>query len=237
MSLGKRVAAAIAVVVLVIGGVWITSGRNPFVGGGESVPHMAYGHQFEHHAIAHSRLHHGVDTEKKEQLKDYFEPGDHEDNYLNPDAESGHAIAHPHGKKICASGCAQDQHPTPQLTKAEFQKLMAAFAGEPMTEDSKALQSLLFYGRQSLRMLDQAGDQPLDTERAAFLRRELGRTHVYVELRMIDEHGVVRLWNKPARVPLDIRYGFDYQTTDYQEIEESTGTVKRVGLNHLWQRI
>jgi hypothetical protein len=106
-----------------------------------------------------------------------------------------------------------------------------------MTEDSKALQTLLFYGRQTLLLMDKNGDAPLDAERAAFLRRELGRTHVYVELRMIDENGVVRLWNKPARVPLDIRHGFEYTTTDYQEIEESTGTVKRVGLNHLWQRI
>jgi hypothetical protein len=233
------------VVVIVLGGVWITSGRNPFVGGGplggEEGDPRAHFDPLGQHALAHHKLHHGVDLEKKEALKDYFEAGDHEDNYLNPDAESGHAIAHPHGKKICASGCAQDQHPTPPLPKAEFEKLMAQFAKEPMSEDSKALQSLLFYGRQSLRYLDQLGDQQLDTlldaERAAFLRKQLECTHVYVELRMVDEHGVVRLWNKPARVPLDIRYGFDYQTTDYQEIEESTGTVKRVGLNHLWQRI
>ena len=60
---------------------------------------------------------------------------------------------------------------------------------------------------------------------------------VLVELRVVDEHGVVRVWNQPAPVALDLRYGFEFETKEFQRIVESTGTVKRVGLYHLWQRI
>jgi hypothetical protein len=216
------------------GGVGFSSAEPGDWGGVET----AYGETHEYDSVPH-----GVDVGKLEPLAKYFVPGDHTTNIDAGDG-SGRATAHPHGKQTCASGCASDQHPTPPLLKEEFQRLMALYAHEPMSDQSEGLETLLYYGRQSLLYLDQLGPGPLDKQREEFLRRELyvsptkiDRLHVLVELRVVDEFGVVRVWNKPAPVPLDKRFGFEFTTNDYQRIEESTGTVKRVGLYHLWQRI
>ncbi len=148
----------------------------------------------------------------------------------------GRAHAHPHGTAICASGCAVSNHPTRPLAKAEFHQLLTAFAGQPMSEESQALEALMYYGRQALLYLDREGASPLDAGRAAFLRQQLLRTHVLVHIRVVDEHGKQRVSMPPARVPLDIRHEFVMDTADLQPLKTS-GTVKRVGLNHLWQRL
>ena len=76
----------------------------------------------------------------------------------------------------------------------------------------------------------------LDAPREELLRRELSRTHVMVTFRLVDEHGEVRCWMPTLRVPLDIRHEFPMQTKNLQPLHTS-GTVKRVGLYHIWQRI
>ena len=169
--------------------------------------------------------HEGVDVGA---LSPYFEEGDH--------VGHGRAHAHPHGSQVCASGCAASNHPTMPLTKKEFQRLMALFAEQPMSAESEALDHLVYYGRQTLLYLDRIGHEPLDDERATFLRRELKRTHVIVHFRVVDEHGVVRVSLPPTRVPLDIRHEFTMDTQDLQPVITS-GTVKRVKLYHIWQRI
>jgi hypothetical protein len=235
-SFGKRLMMACAVLVLTTTAVWAIRGENPFVLGGtdsadDDGPLTAYSPAEEEHVP------HGVDPNRLDVMAKYFEPGDHEDNYLTRGADSGRGVAHLHGKRACASGCAANQHPTPDLLKKEFQRLMALYAQEPISEASEGLEHLLYYGRQSWLYVDLLGTEPLDNERAEFLRGELKRQHALVELRVVDEHGVVRVWNKPTRVPLDLRYGFEFETKEFQRIVESTGTVKRVGLYHLWQRI
>lgn len=144
--------------------------------------------------------------------------------------------AHPHGPKVCASGCAANAAPTKPLTQAEFQRLMAAFAQEPMTDDSEALAHLLYYGRQTRVFLKKEGHAPLDDERAAFLRKELARDHALVSFRLVDEHGKLWAYHPPRRVPLDIRHEFFPDAYGIQPFETS-GTVKRTRLNHLWQRL
>ncbi|MCA9795513.1 MAG: hypothetical protein KC910_27080 [Candidatus Eremiobacteraeota bacterium] len=147
------------------------------------------------------------------------------------------AVPHPHGKTMCSSGCALSNHPTPPLSREHFHELLAAFAGEPMSEESPALEELLYYGRQSRRLLEAEGPGPLDVDRERFLRRELRREFATVEFRIIDERDVVRVWMEPMRVPLDIRHVFyPLKVKDFQS-PEASGTVKRVGLHHLWQRI
>ncbi len=232
MTFRQRAFMAAALLVCLPTAIWAVHGDVGFSSTGAGGPRTVYSDPGDDSSIPH-----GVDVGNREPLSQYFEPGDHTANFDSGDPDSGRALAHPHGKQACASGCAADQHPTPPLLKDEFNRLVGLYAKEPMSDQSEGLEYLLYYGRQSLLFLDHLGNGPLDAQRAEYLRRELKRTHVYVELRVVDEFGQVRVWNKPARVPLDVRHGFEFATKDYQRIEESTGTVKRVGLYHLWQRI
>ena len=153
--------------------------------------------------------------------------------------EFGHdptAAFHPHGEQVCASGCAVSRHPTQSLTTAHFHQLLARCAGEPMDETGEALETLLYYGRQARRLLQSTGAGPLDGRRASLLRRELSRTHVRVSVRVMDARGMERAWLAPSRVPLDRRHVFALKTRDIQPLVVS-GTVKRVGLHHLWTRL
>ena len=143
---------------------------------------------------------------------------------------------HAHGEEVCASGCAASNHPTKELTPEYFHELLGQYATEPMDETSFALESLLYFGRQTLVLLNEEGDYPLDPLRSDFLRQELKKTHAKVEVRVVDEHGEVRTWLPPTRVPLDRRHEFDMQVNNVQPLITS-GTVKRVGLYHLWNRL
>lgn len=146
------------------------------------------------------------------------------------------ASFHPHGEEVCASGCAASRHPTPELSREHFRKLIAEFSLDPMNESSRALEELLYYGRQTQSLIRSAGVKPLNQERARFLKQELRRTHALWSFRIVDEMGVVRSEMKRTRVPLDRRHVFDMEEDDLPPLITS-GTVKRVGLHHLWTRI
>ena len=153
-----------------------------------------------------------------------------------PRPRATHAYPEPHGTTVCASGCSLSRHPTPPLTQAHFQELVKAYAGQPMSEESPALEELLYFGPQTLRWLD-CEETPLDAARLGLLRSELRHRRVKVEFRLLDDQGVARVWMPPQTVPLDIRQVFEpLQTVDFQP-PEASGTVKRVGLHHIWQRI
>lgn len=113
---------------------------------------------------------------------------------------------------------------------------MAQFAREPIDETSPAFETLLYYGRQAKKFVDLLGTSPLDPARADALRRELCRTHARISIRVLDEQGAARTWLRPTRVPLDRRHVFEMETDRVQALETS-GTVKRVGLYHLWNRL
>ncbi len=146
------------------------------------------------------------------------------------------ASFHAHGSEVCASGCAASRHPTPPLDREEFDRLMVEYARGPMDESNPALESLCFYGRQTAAWIEKLGTRPLSKERAAFLRRELERTHALISFRIVDEFGDVRTFMPPTRVPLDRRHVFEMETDRLPPLETS-GTVKRVGLHHLWTRL
>ena len=143
---------------------------------------------------------------------------------------------HAHGEEVCASGCAASRHPTKELTRDYFHELLEQYATEPMDETSFALESLLYFGRQTSELLKEEGDYPLDPLRSEFLQDELLKTHAKIEIRVVDEYGEVRSWLAPTRVPLDRRHEFDMQVNNVQPLQTS-GTVKRVGLYHLWNRL
>jgi hypothetical protein len=141
-----------------------------------------------------------------------------------------------HTGNVCASGCAYNAAPTPKLSKEKYRQLLEQFAREPMDASSFALESLLYFNRQTRVLMASEGTSPLDPAREAFLRSELQKTHAYIEIKMVDEYGVVRTSLPPTWVPLDRRHLFDMDETDLQDLETS-GTVKRVGLDYLWTRL
>ena len=144
------------------------------------------------------------------------------------------AAFHPHGPQVCASGCAASNHATPELKRPAFNRLLATYQRGPLDETNAALESLLFYGRQSDLFLKST--EVSSSEHGAFLRQQLQKTHALLSFRVVDEEGIVRVEMKQTRVPLDRRHVFDMETHNIQPLVTS-GTVKRVGLHHLWTRL
>lgn len=154
----------------------------------------------------------------------------------DPFSHDANAAFHAHGDKVCASGCAASRHPTEALDKTEFKRLMSELDRTPLDRHNLAFETLLYYGRQTSDHILRCGTCGLSTEVVAQLHRELQRTHVNIEIRVTDEHGEVRSWLPPTRVPFDRRHVFEMETERLQPLVTS-GTVKRVGLDHLWTRL
>lgn len=151
-------------------------------------------------------------------------------------AHDNRATFHPHGDQVCASGCAATRHPTEELTRYRFQQLLANFSDEPIDEPGLAFETLLYFGRQSAAWLERAGAAPLDPMRAALLRAELKQTHAEVSIHVVDEVGEIRATLHATRVPLDRRHEFKLDPHNLQPLIAS-GTVKRVGRDHVWTRL
>lgn len=151
-------------------------------------------------------------------------------------AHDGSAFFEAHGEEVCASGCAASRHPTETLTEEHFEFLMKEFSKQPKSQNSEALEQLLYFGPQTKKMIEQFGFQPLDSSRATFLWSELQTTHAKISIRVIDQTGKIRTWLEPTLVPFDRRHVFKMETNDLQPLVTS-GTVKRVGLNHMWVRL
>lgn len=141
----------------------------------------------------------------------------------------------PHGELVCASGCALSRHPTAELTSSRFEELIAELAEGPMDGSNEALETLLYFGRQTSGEIEQGGFE-LEESRLEFLKKQLLLTHASVQIRVVDDSGVVRSWLPETRVPLDRRHVFEMKTRNVQPLVTS-GTVKRVGLNHVWVRL
>ena len=146
------------------------------------------------------------------------------------------AVPHGHGENLCASGCAASRHPTAPLTADAFRQLLVAYQQAAPTADNVPLEKILFYGRQSRQHWNIQQTTSIDPLWRMVLDEELGKTHVLVSLRILDESGDIRSAMTNIRVPLDRRHVFTMQTNNLQPLVTS-GTVKRVGLDHLWTRL
>ena len=146
------------------------------------------------------------------------------------------ATFHAHGERMCASGCAASRHPTETLTREQFFALRQEMTCGPLDETNRALETLLYYGRQSRDLLSREGFGPLGPLQGEFLWAELARTHARISLRIVDESGQVRSKMHKTIVPLDRRHEFEMESHNLQPLITS-GTVKRVGLDHLWTRL
>ena len=151
------------------------------------------------------------------------------------DDEDEWATFEPHGELVCASGCSLSRHPTSELTTSRFEELIAELAEGPMEGSNEALETLLYFGRQTSEKIEQGGFE-LEESRLEFLQKELLLTHANIQIRVVDQSGVVRSWLPESRVPLDRRHVFEMKTENVQPLVTS-GTVKRVGLNHAWVRL
>ena len=157
-------------------------------------------------------------------------------NVFDTFAHDEGAVFHAHGEEVCASGCAASRHPTEELNEEHFNELMVEFSSQPLTEDSPALEQLLYFGPQARKLIEKNGFGPLDSERATFLWEELETARAKISIRVIDETGTIRVWLDPTMVPFDRRHVFKMETENLQPLVTS-GTVKRVGLNHIWVRL
>lgn len=146
------------------------------------------------------------------------------------------ASFHEHGNQVCASGCSLSRHPTDRLSKRRFLALLAQAAAADLNADNLAFETLLYFGRQTSSMIAACGTPHLTDVAARVLADELGRQHARVSIRVIDEHGKKCSWTDDVRVPLDRRHVFDMSTDGLPPIVTS-GTVKRVGHDHLWTRL
>lgn len=146
------------------------------------------------------------------------------------------ALFEPHGVQVCASGCAASRHPTKTLTREHFENLIVAYTYEPMDQTNNALEELVYFGSQTRKMIEFYGVGQLDTPRAKFLWDQLKYDKAKVSIRVLDQSGTIRTWIEPTVVPFDRRHVFEMQTNDIQPLVTS-GTVKRVGLNHIWARL
>ncbi len=145
------------------------------------------------------------------------------------------ATSHPHGEQLCASGCAMSRHPTQLLTKKRFLELCLQYQAEEPRVDSESLDSLIFYGSQTVRHL-KTNASALPKKHLAFLSQQLDLSQLIVELRVIEKCGRVRVSLPPTKVPQHIRQEFAMDVADLNTTITS-GTLKRVGLKHVWQRL
>ncbi|MBP88395.1 MAG: hypothetical protein CMJ64_17055 [Planctomycetaceae bacterium] len=94
------------------------------------------------------------------------------------------ASFHPHGEQVCASGCAASRHPTEELTRARFRRLLTEYATESIDEPGEAFETLLYFGRQADAWLARDGAGSLDLMRANALRYELKRANAQMSFRV-----------------------------------------------------
>lgn len=132
----------------------------------------------------------------------------------------------------CATGCAAI--PDTKFSKENFLQTIRTYAKDPLTKQSAALETLLFYGKETQKWL--AETSFLDKEHMDILQRELQKKHVAISLRIVDENNDLRLELEPTIVKVGEKYHQHiHKTKDMQEVEIS-GTIKRVGVDHLWSR-
>ena len=99
-------------------------------------------------------------------------PGDGVDEFVH-----GHlATFHPHGESVCASGCAASHHPTPRLSRQKFGFWMDQLGSQSRATAETALDTLLFFGRQSRVFLAAEAWGGHCSSQTARLRKQLAKT-------------------------------------------------------------
>ena len=145
-------------------------------------------------------------------------------------------------ERICATGCAVGSGELEGPTRAELETLLDGLRDSPLDADNLALATLLFHGARVGRMLDGLDGldglcDRLDPPTEAFLRRELERRHARLDVRFLNADGSERLRLGARRIPLDEKQHLFPSHAEALTPPEISGTVRRVGLDHLWVRL
>jgi hypothetical protein len=152
---------------------------------------------------------------------------------------AGSARADDHGpavKKGCAGGCAAAHPQKFDIAPEKIEELLAAMAAQPAGATSPELETLLFHGTTVARYLETYGTDPLGEAQAKFLLSELERTHAMLEVRVVDEDGVVRAYLPETRVPIGSQFHMEMPETTDLPVPEVSGSLARVGVNYVWSR-
>ncbi|MEE2828783.1 MAG: hypothetical protein VX498_06325 [Myxococcota bacterium] len=138
----------------------------------------------------------------------------------------------------CLTACARPapkEGPAPP-TPAEFAKLVDAWLDQPMDAPSLPLETLLYHGEWSRRLMAGLSDEALPTERRTYLLSELGRSRASIELRLVAEDGELRGELNASGLELGLPSHQHLEGTGSLGDVELSGRVRRVGLHHLWSR-
>lgn len=137
----------------------------------------------------------------------------------------------------CSSGCGSEPASIANAPAAEeLAELLAAHASEPLGEATPALEALLFHAEATRAHLETRGAGGLDASRLVLLERELARTEVVFEARIVDAEGVERVRLEPSRIPLGVKQHLHADEVVRFQPPVIAGRVERVGLHHLWTR-
>ena len=136
----------------------------------------------------------------------------------------------------CAAGCAALPAAGPELPTERFRQLLEEYGFQPRSAESPALEELLFHGPRTRALLDAHGSWPLGRAHLELLESELERTHAWLEVRLLDADGVERMRLDPAPFELGVRRHVHADQLARLQPVEVSGTVRRVGLHHLWTR-
>ena len=137
--------------------------------------------------------------------------------------------------ETCHGGCAAVKAHVDHLEEAELEKLIEALATQEIGEESEELDSLLYYWREAEPHLKEHGRGSLSEVQYTYLLGELARHAVTIHIRIIGD-------DKDTRIELTHRLTFGRRTHMHPDLTkgvqtpEITGTVQRVGLNHIWAR-
>ena len=137
-------------------------------------------------------------------------------------------------KKPGCQGTCQVANPE-VLTPAAADIMLAKVNAMPVGSDSLELDTLLFHDHETEHRLNE-GAVKMSPEWEAFIRKELTRKDVLVTIRVVDETGAERAFVEDYWT---IGQRGHHMVHDVKGVPpfEASGTLVRVGREHLWVRM
>lgn len=137
-------------------------------------------------------------------------------------------------KRPGCQGTCQVESPE-ALKDADADALLAKVNAMPVGTDSLELDTLLFHDHETGHRLD-VNEAKVSAEWEAFIRKELRRKNVRVAIRVVDETGAERAHIEDYWV---IGVRGHHMVHDVKGVPpfEASGTLVRVGREHLWVRM
>ena len=174
-------------------------------------------------------------------------PADSGDAPLPSPDDTGHSSEHtfehtgprhPDAELVCATGCNAAPEPDDgHLTLARYRELLATWSSVDDAARAAARDELFFHGERVLELAKTHGTFELTPEERDALLVEAGRLHARLSVRFTNAADETRLLLDDVRVPLGEKQHLFPEFTRDLEPPEVSGTVRRVGAEHLWVRL